>query len=457
MVDRILSRTVWPISLLVACLLVELTWLTLGVDDLDEGYFVQQAARVLNGQVPFRDFDTLYTPALAYLHAAIFALLGGPDLLGARALAWLARAALVLLLFAIARPLVRNPWVAAVPGLVLLIGLDDAPARWEPHPGWLSSLFAMLAVWCLARPRPWLAAAGLAAAAAYAFKQNTGVFILGAILVWCFLSGWRWYVPLTTFLLATLVWLLPLAIALDGNLQPLGVIVGAVNQAGLLSPPEPSLLIPLAAIAAGVWLLRRDSHPHLRLYLIAGVALLLTEFPRMDSLHLIWSAPLLLVLGAVALERVPRAVALAGLAATAVLLWPTFSSRLAYLSLPRAAVDGVWAPAQTAGDLQATVAEIRQRTNPGEPIFVYPTSPLLYVLADRPNPTRLDHLNPGAAGPSQIEQVIADLQRAGVRLVVISDFWRDAWGDPGANAELEAWLDAHYTEVARHGPYRVLL
>jgi hypothetical protein len=490
MVDRILSRTVWPIGLLLAGLVVEASLLGVGIDDLDEGYFVEQARRVVHGQVPYGDFETLYTPGLAYLHAGIFALqagalellgplpavLAGPiesPLFGPRLLAWLARGALVLLLFAMTRPLVRNPWWAIVPGVILLLGLDDAPERWEPHPGWLSSLFAVVAVWCVARARSgcrstststaepeaafWLVASGLAAAGAYVFKQNTGVYVLAAIVVWCFWSGWRWYLPLGAFVVATLVWLVPLVIALHGDVQSLGVIVGAVSQAGLLSAPEPTLLIPLAVVLGGLWLLRRDSHPHLRLYLLAGLALMLTEFPRMDTLHLIWATPLLLVVAAIALERVPRAVAIACLVVTGVLLWPTLSARLTLVSLPRSQVDGVWAPAQTAADLQPTLDDIRQRSQPGEPIFVYPSSPLLYVLADRPNPTRFDHLNPGAASPQQVQQVIADLERANARVVVISDFWEAAWGDPGPNAALESWIAAHYSEVARHGAYRVLV
>jgi hypothetical protein len=768
MVDLILSRTVWPIGLLVAGVLVEASLLGVGIDDLDEGYFLQQGWRVLRGQVPYRDFETLYTPGLAYLHAGIIALQGGAlallggtpatvaawlaslpfgelhaslagwlasplfgavhaslaawlasslfgavqaslaaclassafgavkaslaalagsaelgsatsalaawlgsPVVGPRLLALIARAALVLLLFAMARPLVRSPWWAVVPGVVLLLGLDDAPERWEPHPGWLSSLLAVLAIWCLTRVRPacgrlhpppstleyeggpvtgsvksdvapgvtprsgsvtqrtsaalrraiwrterhtspaerhtsptechispterrtpppephispterhtpppephispterhtslaerhispterhtspsephispaerhispaerhvspaerhtspaeprissaerhtppteghispaerhtspaeprissaerhtapaephvspaerhywspaerhtslWLFASGLAAAGAYLFKQNTGVFMLGAIVVWCFWSGWPWYLPLLAFGLTTLVWLIPMALTLNGNLQPMGVIVGAVSQAGLLSPPEPTLLIPFMAIVGGLWLLRRVSHPHLRLYLWAGLALLLIEFPRMDTLHLIWATPLLLVVGAVALERLPPAIALASLAAAAVLLWPTLSSRLSYVSLPRTSIEGVSAPTQTANDLQPTLEDIREHTQPGEPIFVYPSSPLVYVLADRPNATRFDHLNPGAASPEQIQQVIADLERADVRLVVISDFWQAAWGEPGANAVLEDWINAHFSEVARHGTYRVLV
>jgi 4-amino-4-deoxy-L-arabinose transferase-like glycosyltransferase len=431
--------------------------LRVGIDDLDEGYFAQQAVRVLHGQVPYREFATLYTPGLAYVHAGMFAVLGGPSLVEMRMLALAARAGLALLLFALARPLMRNSFWAAAPALVLLLGLDDAPVRWEPHPGWLSTFFALLAVWCLTfRPSPpWLLAAGLATAASYLFKQNTGVFILAAVLLW---SGRRRFlVPLSAFAVASVVWLVPLGLAVDGQLQQLAVLVGAVNQGSLLSAPEPTLLIPLACAAGGVWLVRRDSAPRLRLYLLTGTALFLTELPRMDTLHLMWSAPILLVLGAASLERLRPTVRVLSLAVVAVLLAPTVSSRLEYLAQPLTLLDGVEGPPQTVSELTGVVLDIQQRTQPGEPVFVYPTSPLLYELADRPNPTRFDHLNPGAATPDEIQQVIADLQQSNVRLVVISDFWQSVWGPPGPNAPLEEWLKAHYAEVARDGPYRVLV
>jgi hypothetical protein len=118
--------------------------------------------------------------------------------------------------------------------------------------------------------------------------------------------------------------------------------------------------------------------------------------------------------------------------------------------------NGLRAPAATASDLRDIVAEVQQRTQPGDPIFVYPSSPLLYAVAERPNPTRFDHLNPGAADHGQIQQIIADLSNAHVQIVIVSDFWVGAWGPPGANEVLVDWIDAHFTQVAQFHAYRVL-
>jgi hypothetical protein len=462
--------TALALGVIGACLVGEAATLRVGIDDLDEGYFVQQAVRVLHGQVPYRDFQTLYTPGLVSLHALLFWALGGPYVYVPRVLALLARAGLAWAMYLVTRPLVRQPFWAAAPSLVLLLGLDDAPERWEPHPGWLSTLFAVLAAWCIGH-RPalrWLVGAGLATGIAYLFKQNTGALMLAAILVWGAVSSPRQWtralVPLAAFAAVTLLWLVPLLVVLQGHVALLGGFVGAVNQAGLGSPAEPSIGIPLLCALGGVWLVHRTNDVRLRWYLLAGSALFGTQYPRMDTLHLAWSAPLLLVVGAVALDRVrPVTAALGVVLGAFLLIWPLPGTRIESIQQPLVPLQavpfasGVLVPARTAADLEGVVADIQVRTRPGEPIFVYPTSPLLYALAERSNPTPFDHLNPGAATPSQIDGVLGDLEAQHVHLVVISDYWQAAWGPPGPNAPLEAWIASRFAEVARYGAYRVLL
>jgi hypothetical protein len=216
----------------------------------------------------------------------------------------------------------------------------------------------------------------------------------------------------------------------------------------------------VACLLAGLTLIHE---PRVRWLLLAGAVLLVTQYPRSDTIHLAWSAPLLLVVGAAVLSRINLLLAVPAVVAAFALCLPTLSARGKTIREATATVVGIPAanglrvPAQTWSDLLNTTAEIRHRTTAGEPIFVYPSSPLLYVLAQRPNPTRFDHLNPGAASQQEVANVMGRLEQQNVRVAVVSDYWRAEWGAPLDNAALEAWLDARFGEVARFGPYRVLL
>jgi hypothetical protein len=447
------------LAILAGCLLVDLAILTIGIDDLDDGYFAQQAVRVAHGEIPYRDFASLYTPGMAYLHGVLLEMMGGPYLLGPRLLSLGFRALLAFLLYVVARPLVSRPIWAALPGVFVLIGFDSAPVLWEPHPGWPSAALCVLAAWCATRSnsRAWLLSSGLAAGAAYAFKQNAGVFILLALVIYL---RRRAVLPVVGFVAITLTWLLPLVLAIDGQVLLLAPLVGAVNQASLRSSPEPTVLIPVACLLGGLVLARREKP--LRWYVLAGACVFATQYPRGDTIHLAWAAPLLLAVGAVVLSRLPLGPALAALGLAAMLCLPSLQFRLGAVRLATATVvgvpyaDGLRGRDATRSDLVNTVADVRARTSPDEPIFVYPTSPLLYVLAERPNPTRFDHLNPGAATPAEIQDTIATLAAADVRVVVISTYWRAVWGPPGDNAPLEQWIETGYHEEADFGQYIVL-
>jgi hypothetical protein len=603
-----------------ACLAIDALLLTVGIDELDEGYFAEQAMRAVRGEIPYRDFESLYTPGALYLHAMIFHALGAPYLIGPRLAALLARAAFAFGLYALGRPLMPQAWAALAP-LLVLIGLDTIPAGWEPHPGWHSTALTLLGTWLLVRayltkPRRqslWIAAAGVAGALAFLFKQNTGAFfvlaaahlllIQGHAARWLQQLAWiatllatfwlvRQYLdvaiallvlspvvalaiasltrtkpanglhnnlrPLLAFLagavVATLCWLIPLLVALDGHLANLRVFVGAVDQANLYFPPQlptagawvalaltaaallalrlqrvwlaPLLIVSTAALVLTIWLLRLDGEPplatlllaperigfgivsvlppvaalaaawlvarspeqwRLRLYAFVGVFALLSQYPRMDTLHLAWSAPMLLVLGFYALFRaynwlrprvhakcarrvviltcallcVPFFAALPGVYLRAGSIFETspttgLPQRIPMLTLQRPpSVAGIRVSMAMSWQLTDVVDDLRSSTAPAESIFVYPSQPLLYVLADRPNPTRHSHVYPGLPASEQAA-IIAALEHAGVRTAIVSDAWLDFWLAGGGNPTLETYLDDHFKEVERFGVYRKL-
>ncbi len=312
------------------------------VDLTDEGYFLALADRVRGGELPYRDFDTYYTPGIFYLYAAALDLFG-PSILTVRDLMAGVRTACALLLYGLTRRLAPPPF-AVLPFLLIAV-VDPIPVFPEPHPAWFGLLLTLATMETIARHRAsgwwgWLAGAGAAAGLAYLFKQNVGAFaalavggylllrdreggrlmmairaafVLGvgtamalllrpafspliAATVWLpgivmlavlFSRGqdrvgvtncWTGVRPVlvegalvgAAFVAVTLLWLVPLTLALGPRATPFGLFVGAVNQGALILPLEPppraarelaliSIWLPLALAALGRAVARHPS------------------------------------------------------------------------------------------------------------------------------------------------------------------------------------------------------
>src|SRR5205823_10573454 len=91
----------------------------------------------------------------------------------------------------------------------------------------------------------------------------------------------------------------------------------------------------------------------------------------------------------------------------------------------------VLVPENTRWAVGGVTSYLREKTAPGEPIFVYPTLPLFYYLADRPNPTRFGHVYPGAATPAEQLEIVKALEANHVRYVVWDQYWVEDWGQGG--------------------------
>jgi hypothetical protein len=236
---------------------------------------------------------------------------------------------------------------------------------------------------------------------------------------------------------------------------------------------------------AALWLLAAAlNRPPLRCWAplplaAAGVVYLVG---RPDEFHLIPLAAVLPILlaGAAERERVARrpivATALvAGLALIAAhgldrKFVQTFRSpALARIHLDVA--DGVRADPAEARSLAQLAHYVDARVPPGAPVFVANPrhdlvkvgNPLVYVLIDRPNPTRYDVMQPGVVTSAPVQrEMVDDLRRARPRLVVrwldpvASEREPDGAGRSSGVRVLDRYLTAHYVRVRRFGDYEVL-
>jgi hypothetical protein len=149
--------------------------------------------------------------------------------------------------------------------------------------------------------------------------------------------------------------------------------------------------------------------------------------------------------------------------------WLELRADRAELRLPVA--DGVRVAKSERVPLERAVSWVRAHTRPREPIYVATKrsdlvtsgAPILYVLADRPNPTRYDIAAPGVITSAPVqEEIVRDLEANGVRTVVR---WTDplsAAHEPNRAGEstgvtvLDDYLASTYTRAAHYGDYVLL-
>ncbi len=151
----------------------------------DDGAMAQVADRVLQGQLPHRDFDDPWTGGWSFLQAGIFGLFG-TSLRMLRIpifVVWLVSLACG---FRLARRFV-SPTVAGV--ATLAWGVWSLYAWHYPLLNWYYAPLALFAAWGVTRfvecgRRRYLVLAGVFVGVAIAFKI-TGLYLLAAMLLWC--------------------------------------------------------------------------------------------------------------------------------------------------------------------------------------------------------------------------------------------------------------------------------
>jgi hypothetical protein len=110
--------------------------------------------------------------------------------------------------------------------------------------------------------------------------------------------------------------------------------------------------------------------------------------------------------------------------------------------------------------IRSLLGEIRATTQPGEPIFVAPYRPMLYVLSGCRNPTRHDAVFPGAfEQPSVSQEIIEDLEASSVKTIVVLDIPWDGREDrrfPRYAPQFARYLEQEFEIHKRLGQYLFL-
>ncbi len=181
------TRGLRPVLILLlvwlACAAYEGALLKRGWVPHDDGTFALSAQRVLQGEMPHRDFDELYTGGLTYLNAAAFRV-SGANFATLRWMLFLVFLGWVPAIFYIASRMVR-PLAA---GLITCLAVAaSVPVYSAPVPSWYNLFFATFGTAAVlrfleSRNRWWLAIAGLCAGLSFLAKIS-GLYFFAAIFL----------------------------------------------------------------------------------------------------------------------------------------------------------------------------------------------------------------------------------------------------------------------------------
>lgn len=149
----------------------------------DEGTLGQSAERLLQGELPHRDFDEIYTGGLTYLNAAAFRALG-INLFNLRVVLFAVFLAWVPAVFYVASRLVK-PVAAA--GVTLLCVAWSLPNYTAPLPSWYNLFLTVFGVaalfrWLEDRRGRWIVLSGVAAGLSFLVKVIGLYFVAGVLL-----------------------------------------------------------------------------------------------------------------------------------------------------------------------------------------------------------------------------------------------------------------------------------
>lgn len=142
----------------------------------DEGIVLQAAWRIVSGEVPYRDFDLLYTP-VSMMGVAFWFKIFGVTIESARWLMTVTGGLLGALIFLISSKLLKQPHCFVPPVLFALSGYSEWPVisyHWYSIAALLCGLVCLLE-WYDEQNSRWIFAAGIAVGLAGACLQSEGV------------------------------------------------------------------------------------------------------------------------------------------------------------------------------------------------------------------------------------------------------------------------------------------
>jgi hypothetical protein len=257
------------------------------------GYSIAPAERVIQGEVPYRDFLYNYTPGILWLNAALMRFFG-VNLLTVHLGLFAFKIATLLVLYLVGRKLTAT-WTALLP-VSLALAWIGYKYIFGVFPTQYSMLFVLLALYFVLKydesnQSRWLMGSGVTIGLVFLFKYNVGILLFGcgiaALLIReVFLSNLKSAANLrlivkkiSFFVIGFVLIVLPMCAYLYSR-HALGAMIDhflhhAAAYSGERAVPLPSLknLLPVLAgtivVMAIAWIVHRKASKYLPAFLVA--------------------------------------------------------------------------------------------------------------------------------------------------------------------------------------------
>lgn len=422
---------------------------------IDEGYFLHASQRFIHGQIPYKDFDFIYTPGTLFITGLFFKIFGESIVTG-RILILLIGIASSCMIYILTRHISKNK---IFPYLSVFIYLSWLPTHINfPWPVTFAIFTGLITLYYFLPKNQNLFLAGFFAFFTFLFKQNFGVAVLAnSFLIFIFNKRLKNFKYAFKFLLGFLTLALLFLIYLlktDSLFSFFNTLITSTSKIvleGNLSNSFPKLennirstfkfFFYLSPIIFSLFALI-NSRKHFFLTSFVMTFYLFGIRPMTDYTHLI---PLVSIMGfsLIALaENKSKIIKIPTHAFIIVTIFLGFYTALFYnyyrwespiitnRYFNKDQRIRIFTNEKYKKALTEIIYIINKKTGKNDYIFVFPHAPIFYFIADRKNPTRhIDTAFLKFFSEKQQEKAINDLKNKSVELI-LTHWDKKDWGIP---------------------------
>jgi len=469
----------------------------------DEGSLLCGAERIVYGQVYARDFFELMGPGTFYWLAAFFKLFG-VTMLARQVCLFISSLGTITAMFFLTRQICKQ---YAILPCVILAGTYFG-AAWPGISHHVDSNFlglwsvVFMVLWHTRRKGIFLIAAGALAGVTTCVLQPKGGLLFFAFVLWLWLERRKIasLLPSLGILTASycsIIALVGMYFWHKGALSSLvyadfispsqsyssvnavaygqGLIkdywtpwtmIGSGSRSSvvvaviLIVPFIFILLLPILSLVPVVRRKWRSLKPEMVLYFLAGWAFWMGESHRKDIYHLVFGAPLLIVLCVHTLSESRTKLRITVLRTLTLSAWLLAGFNFVLVAFAAHPVVTPVGNAYLLGS-DTTFTFLRDHVSQGEEILVYPYAPIYYFLSGTNNPTRYSMLVYNYNTPAQFQEAVRTLDQRQVRYVVwdteflsrtSKEIFPGSMPKSSRDLIIEPYLESHYRVVQEdHG------